>query len=95
VECSVVGRRRDGTIKQDPSSVRQIRKNLLAQAMGDDTRLIFRDPRATELLMQLTQTLRIDKSSPTKNIHGRTPIPEVDEDDAFLVRDVFEIKAHE
>jgi hypothetical protein len=75
--------------------VRQIRKNLLAQVMGDGARLIFRDPRSTELFMQLIQTLRIEKPSPTKNLHGRTPIPEVDEDDAFLVPDVFEIKAHE
>jgi hypothetical protein len=32
---------------------------------------------------------------PTKNLHGRTPIPEVDEDHPFIVPDIREIKAHE
>jgi len=45
--------------------------------------------------MQFRRTLFIEKPSPTKNLHCRAPIPEVDEDDPFLIADVFEIKAHE
>ena len=46
-------------------------------------------------VMQLIKALPIEKPSPTKNLHGRTPTPEVDEEDPFLVLDVREIEARE
>src|SRR5215470_5280587 len=95
VECSIVRCRCDGTIKQDPAGLRQTRKNFFAEVMGNRARLIFRDPRTTKLLMQLRQTLLIEKPSPTKNLYCRAPIPEVDKNDPFLIADVFEIKTHE
>src|SRR5215831_1125075 len=95
VECSLVRRCRDRTVKQDPSSLGQTGKNLLAEVVGDGARLIFRDPRACALQMQLRQALFVEKPSPTKNLHGGTPIPEIDEDDPSLVADVCQIKAHD